>query len=62
VGDRAEDQRTITHPTGGAITVDCDLLSAGSSDLKIVLLTAAGGSEDADQIARVRASALGHPS
>ena len=62
VGDHAEDRKTITHPTVGEITVDCDVLSAGDTDLKIVVLTAPGGSEDADQIARAHAAALGHAS
>ena len=60
VGEHAEDRKTIEHPAAGEITVDCDVLSAGDSDLKIVVLTAPAGSEDADKIAFARVTALTH--
>ncbi len=52
VGEHAEDRKTIEHPIVGDITVDCDVLTAGDTDLKIVTLTAAAGSEDASKIER----------
>jgi transcriptional regulator with XRE-family HTH domain len=57
VGEHAEDRKTIEHPTVGEITVDCDTLSAGDTDLKIVVLTAPSGSEDASKIELARITA-----
>jgi transcriptional regulator with XRE-family HTH domain len=63
VGEHTEDRKTIEHPTVGDITVDCDTLSAGDTDLKIVAMTAPAGSEDATKIelARITALAQGVP-
>lgn len=41
-----EDHKTIEHPSVGPVTVDCDVLTDGSSELKIVIMTAAPGSVD----------------
>lgn len=41
-----EDHKTIDHPSVGPVTVDCDVLTDGESELKIVIMTAAPGSED----------------
>ncbi len=60
VGEHAEDRKTIMHPTVGEITVDCDILSAGDTDLKIVTLTAPTGSEDATKIELARITGLTH--
>jgi hypothetical protein len=60
VGEHAEDRKTIEHPTVGEITVDCDVLYAGDTDLKIVALTAPSGSEDASKIELARITALTH--
>jgi transcriptional regulator with XRE-family HTH domain len=46
VGGHAEDRKTIVHPDIGEITVDCDVLGDSDTDLKIVIYTAAPGSED----------------
>ncbi|MEV6636944.1 helix-turn-helix transcriptional regulator [Actinoplanes sp. NPDC051470] len=46
VAAHREDQKIIYHPTVGAIAVDCDVLSDGDAELKIVILTAATDSED----------------
>jgi DNA-binding XRE family transcriptional regulator len=46
VGHHAEDRKTIRHPSIGEITVDCDVLADGDTDLKIVIYTAVPGSED----------------
>ena len=56
VGEHAEDRKTIEHPIVGDVTVDCDVLTAGDTDLKIVTLTAAVGSEDANKIELALAS------
>jgi hypothetical protein len=60
VGEHAEDGKTIEHPTVGEITVDCDVLYAGDTDLKIVALTAPSGSEDASKIELACITALTH--
>jgi transcriptional regulator with XRE-family HTH domain len=60
VGEHAEDRKTIEHPTVGEITVDCDHLHAGDTDLKIVALTAPSGSEDASKIELARITAFTH--
>ncbi|HET9172149.1 MAG TPA: helix-turn-helix transcriptional regulator [Actinospica sp.] len=41
-----EDRKRIEHPAVGPILVDCDTLTDGDSDLKIVIMSAAPGSED----------------
>ncbi len=60
VGEHAEDRKTIEHPTVGEITVDCDTLYAGDTDLKIVAMTAPFGSEDAGKIELARITGLAH--
>ncbi|XVV11000.1 helix-turn-helix transcriptional regulator [Actinoplanes sp. CA-131856] len=46
VGAHREDRKVVEHPSVGPITVDCDTLTDGDAELKIVILTAAPGSED----------------
>ncbi|AEM82466.1 helix-turn-helix transcriptional regulator [Streptomyces violaceusniger] len=46
VAAHREDHKTIDHPLVGPVTVDCDTLTDGDSELKIVIMTAAPGSED----------------
>ncbi|MEV0830461.1 helix-turn-helix transcriptional regulator [Nonomuraea rubra] len=46
VAAHREDHKTIRHPSVGPVTVDCDVLTDGDSELKIVIMTAAPGSED----------------
>ena len=58
VGEHTEDRKTIEHPTVGEITVNCDTLYAGDTDLKIVAMTALTGSEDASQIELARMTSL----
>ena len=50
VGGHAEDRKTIRHPDIGDVTVDCDVLNDSDTDLKIVIYTAAPGSEDATKL------------
>lgn len=46
VGAHREDRKIVDHPCVGPTTVDCDVLTDGDSDLKIVMLTAVPGSEN----------------
>ncbi|MEU0256334.1 helix-turn-helix transcriptional regulator [Streptomyces sp. NPDC006184] len=46
VAAHREDHKTIDHPSVGPVTVDCDVLADGDSELKIVVMTAVPGSED----------------
>ncbi|MEU3287960.1 helix-turn-helix transcriptional regulator [Streptomyces longwoodensis] len=50
VAAHREDHKSIDHPTVGPVEVDCDVLTDGDSDLKIVILTAAPGSEDESKV------------
>jgi transcriptional regulator with XRE-family HTH domain len=50
VGIHERDRKTVHHPELGPITVDCDVLAAVGSDLRVVAFTAAPGSEDADKL------------
>ncbi|MBV9795219.1 MAG: helix-turn-helix domain-containing protein [Actinobacteria bacterium] len=46
VSAHREDHKIVHHPAVGPITVDCDVLTDGDADLKIVMLTAAPGTDD----------------
>jgi MmyB-like transcription regulator ligand binding domain len=46
VGTHREDRKIVDHPGTGPITVDCDVLTDGDADLKLVMLTAAPGTDD----------------
>ncbi len=46
------------HPEIGTITLDCDALSVESSDLRLIVYTAAAGSTDADALALLGAIGL----
>ncbi|MFH8803818.1 helix-turn-helix transcriptional regulator [Streptomyces sp. NPDC017936] len=46
VAAHRQDHKTIDHPSVGPVTVDCDTLTDGDCELKIVIMTAAPGSED----------------
>ncbi|MER7922597.1 helix-turn-helix transcriptional regulator [Streptomyces sp. NPDC096057] len=52
VGAHREDRKTVEHPEVGPVEVDCDVLTDGDSDLKIVILTAAPGSSDEERLRR----------
>ena len=60
VGGHAEDRKTIRHPEIGDITVDCDVLSDTGTDLKVVIYTAAPGSEDATKLDLARVAGAEH--
>ena len=55
VGAHIEDRKTVEHPEVGSVDVDCDVLTYGDSDLKIVILTAAPGSSDEARLRRAMA-------
>ncbi len=46
VGAHREDHQIVGHPTVGPIEVDCDVMTDGDAELKIVILTAAPDTED----------------
>ncbi|MDN5854246.1 MAG: helix-turn-helix transcriptional regulator [Actinomycetia bacterium] len=46
VGAHREDRKVIEHPSVGPLTVDCDVMSDGDADHKIVILTAVPDTED----------------
>ena len=46
VGAHREDNKIVEHPAVGPITVDCDVITDGDAERKIVILTAAPDTED----------------
>lgn len=46
VSAHRESHKIVHHPSVGPIEVDCDVLTDGDAEIKIVILTAASGSED----------------
>ncbi|WP_235096882.1 helix-turn-helix transcriptional regulator [Amycolatopsis decaplanina] len=59
VATHREDHKTIEHPSVGPVTVDCDVLTDGDSELKIVVMTAVPGSEDETKLRLT--GVVGHP-
>ncbi|HZZ45670.1 MAG TPA: helix-turn-helix transcriptional regulator [Pseudonocardia sp.] len=51
VGRHEAARKTIDHPTVGALTLDCDVLSVSGSDLRIMIYTAEPGTEDEERLA-----------
>ena len=58
VAAHRDDRKTVRHPVVGPVDVDCDVLTDGDSELKIVILTAAPGSSDEARLRRVVAPPL----
>ncbi|ULH18078.1 helix-turn-helix transcriptional regulator (plasmid) [Deinococcus sp. KNUC1210] len=54
VGEHTEDRKVIEHPVVGHVQVDCDVLTAGDADLRIVALTAEAGTIDARRLEQTR--------
>jgi transcriptional regulator with XRE-family HTH domain len=46
-------RKTVLHPRLGPITLDCDVLTIDGADLRIVLYSAAPGSDEEDLLARL---------
>jgi MmyB-like transcription regulator ligand binding domain len=51
-------RKTFSHPEVGPITLDCDVLIAQGSDVRLVVYTAPPGSTDADSLALLGAIGL----
>ncbi|MET0423352.1 MAG: helix-turn-helix transcriptional regulator [Actinoplanes sp.] len=58
VGAHLSDRKTIDHPAVGELTLDCDILTAHGSDLRIVVYTAATGTPDAEKLDFLRVTAI----
>lgn len=58
VGHHGEDRKTITHPTVGSISVDCDVLADADTGLKIVIYTAVPGSDDETKLDLARVAGV----
>lgn len=54
VSGHREDRKTIRHSDVGDITLDCDVLNDSDTDLKIVIYTAAPGSESETKLKLTR--------
>ncbi|MBE1875980.1 helix-turn-helix domain-containing protein [Myceligenerans sp. TRM 65318] len=50
VGAHREDRKTVHHPAVGPIAVDCDVISDGEADRKIVVLSAEPDSQDESRL------------
>ncbi|MDJ0396773.1 helix-turn-helix transcriptional regulator [Rhodococcus sp. G-MC3] len=48
------DRKTIQHPSVEELTLDCDVLIAPGSDLRVVIYTAAAGSADSEKLEFLR--------
>lgn len=55
--EHTTDRKTVHHRDVGDITLDCDVLTAPGSDLRMVVYTAATGSEDARRLEFLRVAA-----
>jgi transcriptional regulator with XRE-family HTH domain len=51
-------RKTIAHPEVGSLTLDCDVLTVGDSDLRLILYSAPPGSPDARTLALLGAVGL----
>jgi hypothetical protein len=58
VAEHRASRKTVTRTPVGPITVDCDVLSTPGGDLRIVVYTAAPGTEDAAKLALLGVTGL----
>ena len=58
VNTTGSNSKTIVHPEVGPITLDCDVLTAAGSDLRLVVYTAEPSSPDADRLRLVQVIGL----
>nr|WP_226931775.1 hypothetical protein [Parafrankia irregularis] len=56
-----EDHKIVHHPAAGPIAVDCDILTDGDAERKIVVLTAAPDTEDETRFQLAVVSGVHHP-
>jgi transcriptional regulator with XRE-family HTH domain len=61
VGTHRSDGKVIHHPAFGPIAVDCDVLTDGDTELKIVILTAAPNSDDESKLRLATMTATTEP-
>jgi transcriptional regulator with XRE-family HTH domain len=54
VKDRSGTLKRFLHPLVGALTLDCQVLTAENQTERLIVFTAAPGSEDADRLALLR--------
>lgn len=54
VEQRRASRKTITHPTVGPMTLDCDVLHLPDTDQRLVVYSAAPGTPDAESLALLR--------
>ncbi|MFB9315654.1 helix-turn-helix transcriptional regulator [Nocardioides plantarum] len=52
IGTHPEDRKVVEHPSAGPITVDCDVMLAGQTEQKVVVLSADEGSDDEARLRR----------
>jgi transcriptional regulator with XRE-family HTH domain len=58
VSAHREDRKIVEHPAVGLVRVDCDTLTDGDAELKIVILTAAPGTDDESRLRLAAMAAL----
>jgi hypothetical protein len=58
VAEHRSSRKTVTGTPVGPITVDCDVLAAPGSDLRIVVYTATPGSVDEERLALLQVTGL----
>jgi transcriptional regulator with XRE-family HTH domain len=61
VGVYDQERKTIDHPELGLLYLDCEILTAHRSDLRVAVFTAAPGTESARQLDMLRAASLLQP-
>lgn len=58
VGERRSEEKVVHHEVVGDVALDCDVFTVAGTDLRIVVYTAAAGSEAAAKLDFLRVSAI----